>query len=47
MLTIVWARGGIATSIERTAYPRFKRLIIAHELHLLFALTREAAAWGG
>jgi hypothetical protein len=45
MLTIVWARGGIVTSIERTAYPRFKRLITAHELHLFFAPTREEAAW--
>ncbi|MFE2992749.1 hypothetical protein [Streptomyces sp. NPDC059262] len=25
------------TSIERTEYPRFKRLITAHELHLFFA----------
>ncbi|GAA1141718.1 DUF4158 domain-containing protein [Streptomyces javensis] len=33
------------TSIERTAYPRFKRLITAHELHLFFAPTREEAAW--
>ncbi|MDX3230442.1 DUF4158 domain-containing protein [Streptomyces sp. ME19-01-6] len=32
------------TSIERTAYPRFKRLITAHELHLFFAPTREEAA---
>jgi hypothetical protein len=24
-------------SIERTAYPRFKRLITAHELHLFFS----------
>ncbi|MFF4427397.1 hypothetical protein ACFY04_42945 [Streptomyces sp. NPDC001549] len=32
------------TSIERTAYPqRFKRLITAHELHLLFSPTREEA----
>ncbi|WP_327187272.1 hypothetical protein [Streptomyces sp. NBC_01334] len=57
MSTLVWARGGMATSIERTAYPRFKRLITAHELHLylylylylhlhlFFALTREEAAW--
>ncbi|MEU5525179.1 DUF4158 domain-containing protein [Streptomyces sp. NPDC047860] len=45
MLTIIWARGGIVTSIERTAYPRFKRLITAHELHLFFAPTREEAAW--
>lgn len=33
------------TSIERTAYPRFKRLVSAHELHLFFAPTREEAAW--
>ncbi|MFJ3234985.1 DUF4158 domain-containing protein [Streptomyces sp. NPDC086787] len=33
------------TSIERTAYPRFKRLITAHELHLFCAPTREEAAW--
>ncbi|MDH6131448.1 hypothetical protein P3T37_000817 [Kitasatospora sp. MAA4] len=33
------------TSIERTAYPRFKRLITAHELHLFFAPPREEAAW--
>ncbi|MFI2508736.1 Tn3 family transposase [Streptomyces sp. NPDC018972] len=29
------------TSIERTAYPRFKRLITAHELHLFFSPTRD------
>lgn len=33
------------TSIEQTAYARFKRLITAHELHLFFAPTREKAAW--
>ncbi|AVZ75570.1 hypothetical protein SLUN_28555 [Streptomyces lunaelactis] len=38
-------RVGILTSIERTAYPRFKRLITAHELHLFFSPTREEAAW--
>ncbi|MER5932984.1 DUF4158 domain-containing protein [Streptomyces sp. NPDC002054] len=32
------------TSIGRTAYPRFKRLVSAHELHLFFAPTREEAA---
>ncbi|MFD8811270.1 DUF4158 domain-containing protein [Streptomyces sp. NPDC059627] len=36
---------GLGTSIERTAYPRFKRLITAHELHLFFAPTREEVAW--
>ncbi|WP_256260304.1 hypothetical protein OH786_38395 (plasmid) [Streptomyces atratus] len=29
------------TSIERTAYPRFKRLVAAHELHLFFAPSRD------
>ncbi|WP_232837803.1 DUF4158 domain-containing protein [Streptomyces atratus] len=29
------------TSVERTAYPRFKRLITAPELHLFFAPTRD------
>ncbi|MFJ6574243.1 Tn3 family transposase [Streptomyces sp. NPDC091292] len=33
------------TSIERTAYPRFKRLITAHELHLFFSPTREELEW--
>ncbi|MEU9500014.1 DUF4158 domain-containing protein [Streptomyces sp. NPDC048196] len=33
------------TSIERTAYPRFKRLITAHELHLFFASSRDEVEW--
>ncbi|MFI1311090.1 DUF4158 domain-containing protein [Streptomyces albidoflavus] len=33
------------TSIERTAYPRFKRLITAHELHLFFAPSRDEVEW--
>ncbi|MFI2458089.1 DUF4158 domain-containing protein [Streptomyces sp. NPDC019539] len=33
------------TSIERTAYPRFKRLITAHELHLFFSPTRDELRW--
>jgi hypothetical protein len=33
------------TSIERTAYPRFKRLITAHNLHLFFSPTREELEW--
>jgi hypothetical protein len=33
------------TSIERTAYPRFKRLITAHELHLFFSPTRGELEW--
>ncbi|MEU8620476.1 DUF4158 domain-containing protein [Streptomyces sp. NPDC048623] len=37
----VWA----VTSIERTAYPRFKRLITAHELHLFFAPSRDEVEW--
>ncbi|MFF4283160.1 DUF4158 domain-containing protein [Streptomyces kronopolitis] len=43
MLTIVWGLGWVSTSIERTAYPRFKRLITAHELHLSFSPSREAS----
>jgi hypothetical protein len=33
------------TSIERTAYPRFKRLITARELHLFFSPGLEEAQW--
>ncbi|WP_225077119.1 MULTISPECIES: DUF4158 domain-containing protein [unclassified Streptomyces] len=33
------------TSIERTAYPRFKRLITAHELYLFSSLTRDELEW--
>ncbi|MEU6237625.1 DUF4158 domain-containing protein, partial [Kitasatospora sp. NPDC047058] len=33
------------TSIERTAYPRFKRLITARELHLFFSPSREEVGW--
>jgi hypothetical protein len=33
------------TSIEQTAYPRFKRLITAHELHLFFSPTRDELQW--
>ncbi|MFF4829502.1 DUF4158 domain-containing protein [Streptomyces sp. NPDC001312] len=33
------------TSIERTAYPRFKRLITAHELYLFFSPTRDELEW--
>ena len=33
------------TSIERLAYPRFKRLITAHELHLFFAPSRDEVEW--
>ncbi|WP_374776640.1 DUF4158 domain-containing protein [Streptomyces sp. NBC_01310] len=33
------------TSIERTAYPRFKRLITAHELHLFFSPTSDELEW--
>ncbi|MEU5583066.1 hypothetical protein ABZ791_36335 [Streptomyces huasconensis] len=33
------------TSIERTAYPRFRRLITAHERHLFLAPTRDEAGW--
>ncbi|MEV5432070.1 DUF4158 domain-containing protein [Streptomyces sp. NPDC052701] len=33
------------TSIERTAYPRFKRLITAHELPLFFSPARDELQW--
>ncbi|WP_331754319.1 Tn3 family transposase (plasmid) [Streptomyces sp. NBC_00012] len=33
------------TSNEPTAYPRFKRLITAHELYLFFSPTRDELAW--
>ncbi|MEU5537433.1 hypothetical protein [Streptomyces sp. NPDC020362] len=33
------------TSIERTAYPRSKRLITAHELLLFFAPSRDEVEW--
>ncbi|MCX5504896.1 MULTISPECIES: hypothetical protein [unclassified Streptomyces] len=39
------ALGWVVTSIERTAYPRFKRLITTHELHLFFSPTREDLEW--
>ncbi|WP_094792137.1 Tn3 family transposase [Streptomyces kasugaensis] len=45
MLTVVWGLGWVVTSIERTAYPRFKRLITAHELHLFFSPTRDELEW--
>jgi uncharacterized protein DUF4158 len=40
-----WCDVGLVVSIERTAYPRFKRLITAHELHLFFSPTRDEVAW--
>jgi hypothetical protein len=45
MLTVVWGLGCVVTSIERTAYPRFKRLITAHELRLFSSPTREECEW--
>ncbi|MEU6718039.1 DUF4158 domain-containing protein [Nonomuraea sp. NPDC046802] len=33
------------TSIERTAYPRFKRLITARELHVFFSPSQAEAEW--
>jgi len=44
-LSVVRVLGWVVTSIERTAYPRFKRLITAHELHLFFSPTREELEW--
>ncbi|MDH6630350.1 hypothetical protein M2271_008210 [Streptomyces sp. LBL] len=45
MLSFVWGLGWVVTSIERTAYPRFKRLITAHELHLFFSPSRDELEW--
>jgi hypothetical protein len=33
------------TSIERTAYPRFRRLTTARVLHVFFTPTEDEAAW--
>ncbi|MFF7976910.1 hypothetical protein [Streptomyces sp. NPDC007905] len=33
------------TSIERTAYPRFKRLMSAREMHVFFTPKREEIDW--
>ena len=33
------------TSIERTAYPQFKRLTSARVLHVFFTPTEDEAAW--
>ncbi|MGJ3561789.1 hypothetical protein ACR6C2_40250 [Streptomyces sp. INA 01156] len=35
------------TSIERTAYPRFKRLMSAREMHVFFTPKREEIDWAG
>ncbi|MEI5033634.1 DUF4158 domain-containing protein [Streptomyces sp. S1A(2023)] len=45
MLRVVWGLRWVVTSIERTAYPRFKRLITAHELHLFFSPSRDELEW--
>ena len=34
------------TSIERTAYPQFRRLTTARVLHVFFTPTEDEAAWG-
>jgi hypothetical protein len=33
------------TSIERTAYPQFRRFTTARVLHVFFTLTEDEAAW--
>ncbi len=33
------------TSIERTAYPQFRRLVSARVLHVFFTPTEDEAAW--
>ncbi|MFE2558657.1 DUF4158 domain-containing protein [Streptomyces sp. NPDC059352] len=45
MLSVVWGLGWVVISIERTAYPRFNRLITAHELHLFFSPSRDELEW--
>ncbi|MFI1711440.1 hypothetical protein [Streptomyces griseoruber] len=47
MLAVVWGLGWVVTSIERTAYPRFKRLITTHELHLCGVRAAGGGAAGG
>lgn len=45
-LPVGCASSGVGmTSIERTAYPRFKRLITARELHVFFTPGEEERAW--
>ncbi|MBN6056633.1 DUF4158 domain-containing protein, partial [Nonomuraea sp. RK-328] len=38
-------RGCGVTSIERTAYPRFKRFLSARELHVFYTPQTEEIAW--
>jgi hypothetical protein len=40
----VWGGCGV-TSIERTAYPRFKRFLSARELHVFYTPQPEEIAW--
>ena len=42
----VWLQGvQRVTSIERTAYPQFKRLTTARVLHVFFSPTEDEVAW--
>ena len=44
---LAWfGEGARVTSIERTAYPQFKRLTSARVLHVFFTPTAEESAWG-
>lgn len=43
--TAWFGEGARVTSIERTAYPQFKRLTSARVLHVFFAPTAEEIAW--
>ncbi len=45
MLSAVWGLGWVVTSMERTAYPRFQRLITARTLHLFFSPSRDELEW--
>ena len=40
-----FGKGARVTSIERTAYPQFKRLTSARVLHVFFTPTAEEIAW--
>ena len=37
--------GGVVASIERTAYPRFKRFLSARELHVFYTPQPEEVTW--
>jgi hypothetical protein len=42
---LAWSGGPSVTSIERTAYPQFKRLTSARVLQVFFTPAEDEAAW--